>query len=107
MIITNNISPETYAGNVGTTIDDFLDKTEGVVYGDEEYVVTPAGARYSKAKRGILPRLMVEFMSDRRATKNEMLRIEQIYEQTKEEALQNKIAALDAHQNAIKVLMNS
>ena len=50
---------------------------------------------------------MIEYMADRRATKNEMLRIEQIYEQTKEEALQNKIAALDAHQNAIKVLMNS
>jgi hypothetical protein len=39
--------------------------------------VTPAGARYSRKIRGILPRLMIQYMSDRRATKNEMLRLEQ------------------------------
>lgn len=77
IIITNNISPETYVGNVGTTYDDFEKNTPGAIFGDSEYVVTPAGARYSKAKRGILPRLMVEYMADRKAVKNEMLRLEQ------------------------------
>jgi DNA polymerase elongation subunit (family B) len=76
-IITNNISPETYVGNVGTTIEDFLNGSTTAIFGDDEYVVTPAGARYSRKIRGILPRLMIQYMSDRRATKNEMLRLEQ------------------------------
>jgi DNA polymerase elongation subunit (family B) len=69
--------------------------------------VTPAGARYSKAKRGILPRLMVEYMVDRKTVKNEMLRLEQEYENTQNESLLNRIAALDAMQMAIKILLNS
>lgn len=107
IIITNNISPETYVGNVGTTYEDFEKNATGAIFGDSEYVVTPAGARYSKAKRGILPRLMVEYMADRKAVKNEMLRLEQEYENTKNESLLNRIAALDALQMAIKILLNS
>jgi DNA polymerase elongation subunit (family B) len=107
IIITNNISPETYLGNVGTTIEDFFDIKSTAVFGDEEYVVTPAGARYSKKKRGILPRLMIQYMADRKTVKNEMLALEQEYENTKEESLLNRIAALDAMQMAIKILLNS
>jgi DNA polymerase elongation subunit (family B) len=107
IIITNNISPETYVGNVGTTYDDFEKNTTDAIFGDSEYVVTPAGARYSKAKRGILPRLMVEYMVDRKTVKNEMLRLEQEYENTQNESLLNRIAALDAMQMAIKILLNS
>ena len=69
--------------------------------------MTPAGARYSKAKRGILPRLMVDYMADRKTVKNEMLRLEQEYENTQNESLLNRIAALDAMQMAIKILLNS
>ena len=107
IIITNNISPETYIGNVGTTIDDFFDTKSTAVFGDDEYVVTPAGARYSKKKRGILPRLMIQYMADRKTVKNEMLALEQEYENTKEDSLLNRIAALDALQMAIKILLNS
>jgi DNA polymerase elongation subunit (family B) len=105
IIMTNNISPETYVGNCGLTIDDFLaNKTVDV---DEKYIVTPAGAIYSKEKRGVLPELVERFMKLRRDTKNEMLRLEQVYEDTKDEALVGRIAALDSKQQAIKVLMNS
>jgi len=105
IIMTNNISPETWIGNCGANIEEFLaDKNIDV---DENFIVTPAGAVYSKEKRGILPELVEHFMSLRKATKREMLDLEQVYENTKDKTLPNKIAALDSKQNAIKTLMNS
>lgn len=104
-IMTNNISPETWVGNCGITIDDFL--TGKIPEKSSNYVVTPIGAMYRKDKRGILPELIEHFMKLRKATKSEMLRLEQVYEDTKDKSLVGKIAALDSKQNAIKTLMNS
>lgn len=50
---------------------------------------------------------MVDYMADRKTVKNEMLRLEQEYENTQNESLLNRIAALDAMQMAIKILLNS
>lgn len=75
IIMTNNISPETYIGSIDIDIDTFLKMpTHGV---DADYVVTPVGALYSKEKRGILPELIDRFMKMRKDAKNEMLRLEQ------------------------------
>jgi DNA polymerase elongation subunit (family B) len=104
-IITNNISPETYVGNCGLGIDDFLD--DKVVDVEEQYVVTPAGAVYSKEKRGIFPEIVIKYMEMRKESKTEMLRLEQEYENTKDASLKDKIAALDNLQYAIKIAMNS
>jgi DNA polymerase elongation subunit (family B) len=103
-IITNNISPETYEGNIGLTIDEALMRRD---HGIVDRVVTPVGAIYSKAKRGILPELVEHFMKRRKSVKGEMLRLEQLYEDTKDESLKNKIAALDNEQMAIKISLNS
>ena len=108
-IMTNNISPDTWLGNCGLTIDEFLD---GKVTPDENNVITPVGAVYSKEKVGILPELVKIYMADRKKAKGEMLRIEQEIENCKSnnkpyDELDNQHAAYDALQNAIKVLMNS
>ena len=107
-IITNNISPDTWIGNCGLTIDDFLEsKVE-----PHEHVVTPIGAVYSKEFIGVLPELVKTYMSDRKKAKGEMLRIEQEIEDCKTKSLNydkldNQHSTFDALQNAIKVLLNS
>lgn len=105
IIMTNNISPETWRGNCGMNIDDFLANKPVEV--DDDYIVTAAGAIYAKDKRGILPELVEHFMKKRKAAKSEMLRLEQVYEDTHDEKLVNQIAAFDALQMAFKVMLNS
>jgi DNA polymerase elongation subunit (family B) len=105
IIMTNNISPETYVGNCGLNIDDFLANIDVDV--EDQYIVTPAGAIYSKDVYGVLPTLVEKFMKMRKAAKTEMLQLEQVYEDTKDETLINKIAALDSKQQAFKVALNS
>lgn len=104
-IMTNNISPETWQGNCGLGIDDFLAGAKIDV--DQKFIVTPTGAVYSKDKRGILPELVEYYMAKRKTAKSEMLRLQQEYENTKDKTLNPKIAALDVEQNAIKRAMNS
>jgi DNA polymerase elongation subunit (family B) len=83
IIMTNNISPETWQGNCGLGIDDFL---AGVpVEVDENFVVTAAGAVYSKDKRGILPELVEHYMKLRKQAKHSMLTLEQELEDVKTE----------------------
>lgn len=105
IIMTNNISPETYLGNCGATIDDFLNGT--FVNENQNHIVTPAGAVYDRTRRGILPILVEKYMKLRKLAKTEMLRLEQEYENTKDESLQKLIAAKDNEQMAYKVAMNS
>ena len=104
-IITNNISPETYVGNCGLGIDDFLENRAVDV--EAQYVVTPAGAVYSKEKQGVFPQIVEKYMSMRKESKTEMLQLEQQYENTKDDSLLNRISALDNLQYAIKIAMNS
>lgn len=105
IMMTNNISPETWVGNCGLGIDDFLANVEVDV--EDKYIVTPAGAIYSREKRGILPILIEKYMGMRKAAKSEMLKLQSEYEKTNNETLHAKIAALDASQNAYKVALNS
>lgn len=105
IIMTNNISPETYVGNCGADIESFLNGYKPDV--DKNYVVTPVGAIYSKEKRGVLPELVEKFMAMRKKAKNEMLSLEQQYEDTKDESLVSKISALDNKQMAFKIALNS
>jgi DNA polymerase elongation subunit (family B) len=75
IIMTNNISPETYLGKIDMDIDTFLKKPDLGV--DSDKIITPVGAIYDRTKRGILPVLVEHFMKLRRDAKNEMLRLEQ------------------------------
>ena len=82
IIMNNNISPETWIGNIGMTVEEALaHKPHGIT----DQVVTPVGAIYSKDKRGVLPELVEYFMKRRKQVKTEMLRLEQEYEKVKAE----------------------
>lgn len=104
-IITNNVSPETYVGNCGAGIEDFL--SNRTIDVDSKYIVTPCGAVYSREKQGVLPAVVIKYMAMRKDSKTEMLRLEQEYEDTKDESLKDRISALDNLQYAIKIAMNS
>jgi DNA polymerase elongation subunit (family B) len=75
IIMTNNISPETYLYTIDMDVDTFLQKPKHGI--DENKIVTPIGAVYDRTKRGVLPVLVERFMKMRREAKNEMLRLEQ------------------------------
>jgi DNA polymerase elongation subunit (family B) len=83
IIMTNNISPETYLGKIDMDIDTFLKKPDHGI--DSDKIITPVGAIYDRTKRGILPVLVEHFMKLRRDAKNEMLRLEQELELIEQE----------------------
>ena len=43
----------------------------------------PTGARFDKSRQGIIPRIITEFLAERKKTKNEMLLKQQEYENVK------------------------
>ena len=57
--------------------------------------------------QGILPELIVDMMADRKRAKNEMLRLQNEFEQTKDQSLVGKISALNNSQMAAKIALNS
>jgi DNA polymerase elongation subunit (family B) len=110
IIMTNNISPETYVGKIeDLDIESFLKKPQ--LDASDSVCITPVGAMYSKSQRGILPVLVEHFMTSRKQAKTEMLRLEQEIENTSDEALKNQLdqrrSAFDNKQMAIKTLLNS
>ena len=106
IIMTNNISPETYLGKIDMDIETFLEMKPHTI--DADKIITPVGAIYDRSKRGLVPTLIEHFMQMRREAKNEMLRLEQELENgSVSKSLESKISALDNKQMAIKILMNS
>lgn len=106
-----NISPETFLGRIDSiTMQGLLD---GVIEAhDYEIVaqniaVSPIGAQFNREFRGIMPRLISDMMAARKKAKNEMLSLENEYEQTKDKTLQPRISALNAKQMAAKIALNS
>lgn len=105
LMTTLNISPETYVGMTGSSVDLCLNGVWPDTQGD--VAVGANGAMFTKTKRGIIPDMIDFFMTMRKTAKNEMLKLKSEYEKTKNPALTPKIAALDNKQMAAKILMNS
>jgi len=112
LMLTLNLSPETYLGKVYSTVEKCLDGE--FVNTDPDVAMGANGTLFSRSKLGIIPRLIVDYMSRRKSTKKEMLGAEQQAEDFKKagdyksaEELKNKIASLNNLQMAIKILMNS
>jgi DNA polymerase elongation subunit (family B) len=105
IMMTLNLSPETYLGLVDSSVDLCLN---GVWPNVQDGVAVGAnGAMYSKKKRGIIPELVEGLMTLRRTSKNEMLKLKQELEKTGDKSLDFKIAALDNKQMAAKILANA
>lgn len=110
---TLNISPETYLGRA-PNVD--LDSLLGglVLTPPENECWGPTGARFDKSFRGIIPKIITEFLADRKKIKNEMLAKQQEYENKKGSAcadelntLTSEISKLNNVQMSIKLSANS
>lgn len=101
-----NMSPETITD---CTVDMTVDKmvSEMPYKKDHELSVAANGSTYEIGKEGILPKLMTEMLDGRKLAKKEMLRLEAEYQQTKNDQLKSRIAALNNKQMALKILANS
>jgi len=112
IIMQYNISPETLFEGFNyrdvASVDDFLEKkidTSEAIYKD--LTVTANGICYKKDVRGFLAELMDSMYKDRKKYKQEMLKLEQEYEKTKNPELEKKIASLNNLQLALKIALNS
>lgn len=106
IIIEYNMSPETVLRglvpnvSVESVLENGLEITEDVC-------VAPNGVRFRKDKQGVIPAIITDLYAGRRIIKNEMLKTQQQYEDSKDASLQSKMVQLDNEQMAIKILMNS
>lgn len=81
---TLNISPETYMGRQpGIDLDALLGGLK--LESPQNECWGPTGARFDKSRQGIIPRIITEFLAERKKTKNEMLSKQQEYENIKSE----------------------
>jgi DNA polymerase elongation subunit (family B) len=99
------MSPETVMdGLVDASVESFLD---GQQIQGEGYSLAPTGVRFSHEHKGIIPQIIEQYYSERRIIKDEMLKLDQEYQNNPNKTLQYKITALNNQQMAIKILMNS
>jgi DNA polymerase elongation subunit (family B) len=105
IIVQYNMSPETVMdGLVDASVESFLD---GQQIQGEGYSLAPTGVRFSHEHKGIIPQIIEQYYSERRIVKDEMLKLDQEYQNNPNKILQYKITALNNQQMAIKILMNS
>jgi DNA polymerase elongation subunit (family B) len=108
IMMSLNISPETFAGRVDIDMDSLLkDSSITSPYVESGAAISPIGAMFTKEKIGILPRLIKEMMAARKTAKSQMLGLESEYEKSKDESLLPKISALNNAQMAAKIALNS
>jgi DNA polymerase elongation subunit (family B) len=109
IMMSLNISPETFRGRYPVTMDQMLKDSSAFdeAKANDNVSVSPIGAMFSRESQGILPKLIVEMMAARKKAKSEMLRLENEYQQTHDESLTPRIAALNAKQMAAKIALNS
>lgn len=102
-----NLSPETYRGMISSSVDSILNglKFEDAI--ENNLSVGANGATFDRSSQGVIPKIIEEFMANRKKAKNEMLSLESEYEKTKDKSLINRIAALNNLQMALKILQNS
>lgn len=103
LIMQYNISPETIVKSVSGGVELFLKEAPE----NNGLAITANGWCYRKDIRGFLPELMEKMYTDRSKAKKEMLKVQQEYENTKNQALQNEISRLNNLQMALKIALNS
>lgn len=106
IIVQYNMSPETVVDGIvpDVSVEGFLD---GTIVNDSEYSLAPTGIRFSHDRKGIIPNIIEQYYADRRIIKDQMLKLEQEYQNNPSKSLQYRITSLNNQQMAIKILMNS
>ena len=104
LIVQYNMSPETLMPGLTTS------GVEHYLHGpatDDEHCVAANGARFSKSKQGVLPKIIIDYGNERKAVKKEMLKTKQAYEKAPTYELEKKINQLENRQMSVKILLNS
>ena len=105
IIMQYNMSPDTIVpGMIDCSVEGMLQRTDKL---DNEYAVTPNGARFSRDKQGLFPEIVSKFFDDRQRYKKLMIATQNEYEKTKNKALLNDIAKYNNFQMARKIQLNS
>lgn len=110
LIMQYNISPETMVKNyaVNTNVEKLLTGDfDNSTIKKMDVAMTANGWCYRRDQKGFLPELMEKMYSDRSKFKKMMLKVEQEYEQTKDESLKKEISRLNNLQMGMKIALNS
>ena len=107
IIVQYNMSPETVLDGIemGVDVDAFLERRYRVT--EKNCSIAPTGVRFTHDRKGVVPAIIEQYYTDRRIIKDEMLKLQQDYQNNPTKSLQYKITSLDNQQMAIKILMNS
>ena len=101
-----NMSPETLVGmRPGVNVNTFMGGT--VDLDGQDVTLAANGAMFRKDIYGIIPEVVKVVIDGRKIAKKNMLTMEQIYNQDKDESLLPKIAAANGRQMAFKILANA
>lgn len=115
IMMTLNISPETYIGiNKEYSVDALL-AGDMKLTPPETQAWGPNGSKFNKGTRGVIPKIIEEMMANRKASKKKMLGREQDLENAKTakasasemDKIEVEISALNNIQMALKIAMNS
>lgn len=111
-IVQYNMSPETIVNDssygMPCDVDFYL---KGVDLPPEvremNVAVAANGVMFRKDKQGFLPEIIESYYTERKATKKQMLGVQQQYEKSRSPELKREMNQLDNTQQAIKILLNS
>ena len=105
LIVQYNMSPETIVGGypLENGVEHYMNCDKVV----SEYAVAANGSQYRKDKQGIIPKIIIQYYSERKEVKKRMLKAQSDYEKNKTTELEREINTLHNQQMAIKILLNS
>jgi len=108
LIVQYNMSPETLVVDPDerheSGVNHYMNNTPRV---NKDLSIAANGVTFSKEKQGILPKLISDYMLERKTTKKAMLAAMQKHADNPSDALSREINQLENRQMAIKILLNS
>lgn len=107
LIVQYNMSPETLiSGEIAypNGVDYFLDNKPNIT---KDVSIAANGCCFTKQKRGVMPRVVIEYYNERKIVKKKMLEAQAEYQKNPSKELEREINILDNTQMAIKILLNS
>jgi DNA polymerase elongation subunit (family B) len=111
LMLQYNMSPETYLQDQREYVSQEMVLKDEYQNTNPEYSVCANGVCFTNKKLGIIPEIIDEYYTNRKKVKQEMLRIEQLEQDTsdsaKKKAYKKQITQLHNSQMAIKIAMNS
>tara|TARA_Y100000389_G_C17465082_1_gene524773 strand:+ start:174 stop:2675 length:2502 start_codon:yes stop_codon:yes gene_type:complete len=108
LIVQYNMSPETLVVDPDerheSGVNHYMNNSPRV---NKDLSIAANGVTFSKEKQGILPKLISDYMLERKTTKKAMLAAMQKHADNPSDALSREINQLENRQMAIKILLNS